>query len=267
MRLNQSDLLQVFGEVTRSHLSPATRLREVFVDQDQSHLDPLLFAQFIYLKTTFALPDDEWGKILSKGNSSKQYWDLLEFTWDDVSESVTFGEIADAFLKRIPGLQFQPLNICGVDCLPAGVFYDLKSIVSPWEHQRHISVMPSTKLEDAIGRRSLWYFWTRLEFLSKRKLPQVKNLFHSILFSLTCFLGLIFLIACLFHLISSAALLSLPVTGISLTILAYILIGLRVSDYYWSPKSIQTFRDLAEFIAQSRDETNLDTYTGVSGTA
>lgn len=255
MRITQRDVLdQLAGcsDVHHSHQKPKvhadTLLREIFDDEESTY--PLFFAEILFLSFPIPLPDREWVKVLRKELPIDEEMDLESLNWDDVSPLATFGELADAFLKRIPAPQFEPLNICFQNCRAAGAFEDLRYLGRRWAEHYDVQITPSTRLNEVIGTRSMEYFWKRLQLFLKNQLPATRNLFSYKWFSLAYFLGLAGILPSLFFIDRSSL---YPLILFLLVLYSYVYAGIRISQCHWAPEGVVTFRDLSVLIADTID--------------
>ena len=188
---------------------------------------------------------DEWIRELEiKGPFTLEEWER------DVAPRFTFGVIARYIQKKaINTVSFQPVTVMNRECGPAGAFYGLQQVVTStaeaWRAPCRFA--PSTRILSVLRGSCLDRFWDELHWRTEQKVPQISRTWD-------------FLIAAGCLVAGLATLIALPTTfatgnavyaaGLFVYLLVFWILS-SAYQYYSDPlpPELQTFRDLALFIA------------------
>ena len=159
----------------------------------------------------------------------------------DRLNELTFAELTEFIHQRTP--RFQAVTVAGYEFGPAGVFLSFRPIVNHiFRRERRFA--PSTPIRDILPRRQLRRFWQRLQYWTDGELQSLPRNWYTAFTNLWI------------------ALIGIPVLLLTQNVSPYWLLGLLVMEWItraWLvekldrtlnplPASIQTFRDLAEYL-------------------
>lgn len=242
-------------------LKPSTTLDEILktIADSVSFWDDLDITDlFYYLEIRFRLdfPEGEWDLMLGEDHPqwTNEDWERFCLTW-------TVQRLIDFIRDRLPEVSFDPVNICGKDCAPAGAFFGLRNLVATMR-SRTTSLGPSSMLKETLTSYQLKKLWIQSSLLSGAELPPLLEKVPVPLMTAFFFVA---------GLISWATAYSLPVApgmdGLGFIFVVFtavfgalsyagIMGYFRHSPFgYNLPKNVQTFRDLAEYIAKQPEFT------------
>ena len=166
--------------------------------------------------------------------------DKLDNDEDRLNE-LTFAELTEFVHQRTP--KFQAVMVAGHECGPAGVFLSFRPIVNHiFRVERRF--VPSTPIRDVLQGRQLRRFWQRLQYWTDGELQSLPRNWYTAFTNLWI------------------ALIGIPVLLLTQNVSPYWLLGLLGLEWTtraWLvekldrtlnplPASIQTFRDLAEYL-------------------
>lgn len=184
---------------------------------------------------------EEWNKLFGRvlGRTEEEWI-------EEVGQYLTFRKLVDIIAERTTYISFQPVQVIDRECGPAGAFYgitELSNLLVPAACQ----ITPSTRIIDAFRGDTLDQFWSELCWRNRQKIPEISRKWDSLFLSgcLLAVLGFLFGIPLS---IVTANILYLLTPCVSL----YACWKLYCLYRYHSdplPPELQTFRDLALFIA------------------
>lgn len=185
----------------------------------------------------------EWKSLLGGGcgYQSEDEWE------EQVGQYLTFRALVNFIAERAPSISFQPVTVIDRACRPAGVFYGIEELSDKF-YTAARRVTPSTKILDAFRGRQLEKFWGKLEWRTEVKLTNLKS-FWFLLEGCGCLMFFLVLFVALVTFLPNGDYFYLMVTILS----AYTVWRMISLCCYWSnpqPPELQTFRDLAEWIAE-----------------
>jgi len=96
--------------------------------------------------------------------SVRKWWELGRYDSD-----LTNRQLAEWIVDRIPRHRFESVNIAGVDCLPAGIFWGMRDLLK--RSHPHLECAPSTPLVDRLTGADLDEFWNGLRTQTRAVVP------------------------------------------------------------------------------------------------
>ena len=243
-------------------LQVSTTLAEILnvngEDPARSELDDYDFTDLCYLVSRqfgIELDREEWfyfigGDLLK--NDQQDRWKEFSCTW-------TIQSLIDLIRVRLPQTSFDPVNICGKDCAPAGIFLGLKTVAQSICGDDS-EIAPSTPITGRIKGLRLQRFWNQARLLTTLELPHAKGRFTCSFLALF----LLFMAGIVQNVFSLHF--SLPaIFAVAIAIFSYGCFraandttaddGALLERFAFTcrvPKQFHTFRDLAEYIANHR---------------
>lgn len=183
----------------------------------------------------------------------KVYHDEYE-EWERLyAADFTYRRAAQFIAERVSAISFNPVNVIGRDCRPAGAFIGLQELVREVK-QRPQEFGPSTRIRDVLKGNAFVYFWMKVRWITAQRAPDLSQNYqkmgtHVVFIMLACvmIMGAIlfsFRVDPLYYFYSAFAV-------IPLWILVGFLMERRMNPL---PADLQTFRDLAVLIAEHDSE-------------
>lgn len=186
---------------------------------------------------------EEWKKELGIQEPIR----CLEEWEREIAPHFTFAALVRFIEKRATAVLFQPVVVIDKECRPAGVFYGIQQIIKDvFDESSYFG--PSTKIIDVLRGYELEDFWSRLNWMTEYRIPQL-SFFWSRIDEYCC---------CLYCLGFSLTLLATGMTQ-QFTYLIAIPICALMACFFSSlyknrinplPPEFVTFRDLAILIAE-----------------
>lgn len=172
--------------------------------------------------------------------------------WKDFQDEWTVQRLIDFLRERVTKVSFDAVNICGKDCAPAGAFIGLRDFVQR-QLNSDIHMGPSSRVDEIVDRNAFSAFWKQLRLFSRNRTPQLiprSTYRHEVLRFVYCWMRIYAVlisigIFCAFAGMNCFWLIipSMIANWIHWRIL-------KDPDYGFLPEDMQTFRDLAEYIAK-----------------
>jgi|GEM_PF-1319308 hypothetical protein len=248
--------LQLQPETTLAEMMQAYRGESwLFTCFDEDlNLDDLCFR--IAKEFSLVVHRDEWISLFGG------IWEVnQQKEWEQFQQQFTVQDLMEFIQKPKVRIQFDSVNICGNYCAPAGAFFGIREVVNSLKpHCANFG--PSTPLQNIFKTCELNILLKKLSRLSNTNLPLVTEKIPSPILLLVLFISSVFSLAAAFGTATSMTHEIWPVMFILFTaVSAAIFLGgiqgffNRNPFGYRVPENIQTFRDLAEFIAKSRELT------------
>ncbi|MCH9655096.1 MAG: hypothetical protein K0U86_03740 [Planctomycetes bacterium] len=178
--------------------------------------------------------------------TSNEEWEQI------VAPGFTFGALARFIQNRATTvISFQPVTVINRECAPAGAFYGIRQVadeVSESVYSPH-RFAPSTKIIDVFRGYALEKFWSQLRWMTEQRVPEIPSSWRDVNAwgCLACFLGIVAAILLSILTENSLYLIVLSVSAVA------VWYGTLLYKHYSNPlpSDLQTFRDLAIFIANS----------------
>jgi len=169
-----------------------------------------------------------------------------ELGWDH--PKFTDRQLAEWIVDRIPRHRFESVNIAGVDCLPAGIFWGMRDLLK--RSHPDLEFAPSTPLMDRLTGADLDEFWNGLRTQTRSSLSTVDWPLAELGFALTAggLFSSVFGIWLILHFQNPHYL--ILVFGS----LGASLMGKLMADFVEIPDDIITFGDLARHLAKGASE-------------
>ncbi|QDT29352.1 hypothetical protein Enr10x_47040 [Gimesia panareensis] len=165
----------------------------------------------------------------------------------------TFRRAAQFVAERATAISFEPVNIIGQECGPAGAFCGIQELVREVK-KRPREFGPSTRIRDVLKGNAFIFFWMKVRWITKQRAPKLSsswlkletNVVFIMLACLLCIGAIVFSLQKdpLYFFYSAFAVIPF-----------WILVGglmERLLDPL--PPELQTFRDLAVWMAELDDE-------------
>lgn len=213
-----------------------------------NHLDLQDFRFHLESRFEIRISQHEWIEFLNLNQWNRKSRSVFE----KYSQDWTVAQLIDFIHERQPDVSFEPINICGKDCTPAGVFYGLRTLAGS-NGIAGDEIGPSTAIACKLSGSKLTRFWNQIRCLTDDAVPELKCRFSSKVLGLFA----LFLSYC----IGSAFL--LPGSSVLAAFLVFFVITIALfqilspettfEDFVFvaqPPPDIRTFRDLAEYIAK-----------------
>ncbi|WP_417384970.1 hypothetical protein [Gimesia sp.] len=214
-----------------------------WVDEEIEISDFFAYFQYMEYYFRFKSSHSEWSEYFKLNIYKADYEKWEEFYAADF----TFGRLAQFIAARATAISFQPVEVLGTECGPAGAFYGLQGLVKSLK-KRSPDFGPSTRIRDVLKGDSVVYFWSQLRGITEQGVVELPAGWRYL--QVTAFASLICFTTVVAVLIS---LLKLEPVYIA-SIFAVVPVGMFAVWIYqrWSnplPSDLQTFRDLAVLIA------------------
>lgn len=244
----------------------ASFLEEGAIIQDKVRRDSNLYESYSGQESAEFLPFDGWIAQIHEQFGLRFDAELFDCLPPAVAPeprhrkltcALTCGQLAERLWRQLPQVSFEPVNVAGRDCGPAGAFFGLVEL------SRHVKptiakFRPSTQVLDRLQGRDLRRFWTQLQVQAGVSFREPDDVWSNVttIFSISCIaLGIAILVGIsilgtgLFDLLMFRLmifwLLSVPVT------IAVCATSFVFGPYYLRlPSGIRTFRDLSEYISK-----------------
>lgn len=168
----------------------------------------------------------------------------------------TYRRAAQFVAERATAISFEPVNIIGQECGPAGAFYGIRELVREVK-KRPREFGPNTRIRDVLKGNAFVYFWMKVRWITEQRAPDLSPIYrrlgtHAVFITLACVL------------IMGAILFSLQAdppyyfySAFAVIPLWILVGGLMERQSNPLPPELQTFRDLAVWMAGLDDETIL----------
>lgn len=171
---------------------------------------------------------------------------------------LTVGKLVGFIQRHLPEVAFEPVNICGRNCGPAGAFFGITEVASHLI-AKDMRFAPSTPIADVLTGRMLSDFWLRLQRYTDDRLPhlvcclkrRIDYIFHGVMvFAIvSCFAGFVWALISGNRDESNAWFFTwMILCGIEMAVLIVQL------ENPATPPGIRTFRDLAEHVSRALHE-------------
>ena len=221
---------------------PDTRLDDYFKAEGiWDELDTGELAEEINAFFGFSCSVEEWDQFFGwrAGARDTDGWEQL------YAPHFTFRGLADFIRERVEPIFFEPLTLLGKPCLTAGIFRGLERLTERI-HPAASRFAPSTPIRVCLRGSRLRSFWSRLRWMTEDRIPappRIKLGCGGFYFKL----GIGLFIA-LWNRDLDGLWLSLKVTALLFIPTAFLVefLNARLNPL---PKEIQTFGDLARYLA------------------
>ncbi|WP_339731715.1 hypothetical protein [uncultured Gimesia sp.] len=191
----------------------------------------------------FQCSEKEWTEYfgLDLFEDDREEWECLH------AADFTFRRLAQFIAARATVISFQPVEVLGTECGPAGTFYGIQQLVRTLK-KRSPDFGPSTKIRDVLKGYSLINFWSHLRWMTGQRVAKLPV--YWLWMDVMTFIVLCFLWGALMPVMSSYNIGETYIVGLFFmiflgTIAAFIARHIKNP----LPPELQTFRDLAVLIA------------------
>lgn len=201
-----------------------------------------LYDVFFRLKRDFGFQCawEEWDTFLGLHVRDPHQWNTK------VAPRLTFRALAEFIRERLEPISLEPITILGKSCLTAGIFRALERLAGQ-VHPKVRRFGPSTPIRTRLRGSHLHTFWNRLRWITKGRVP--------LPYRITPWRGGFFVLICaaaLFLALFKPDLQGLWISSaiaVSLLLPTMFLVELLNRQLNPLPKEIQTFGDLARYLA------------------
>jgi len=161
---------------------------------------------------------------------------------------LTHRQFAEWIVDRIPQYRFESVNIAGVDCLPAGIFFGIRDLLRK-SHPR-LEFAPSTPIQEKLKGAPLEVFWNHMK-TQARISPPALHWPHRGYASAVALAGILIGFIGAFSQVWIGFQFSIEVSMLLVVSVAMILLGLHLAMKCRLPADIITFGDLARHLARA----------------
>lgn len=165
----------------------------------------------------------------------------------------TYRRVAQFIAARATAISFEPVNVIGQECGPAGAFYGIQELVGEVK-KRPRDFGPGTRIRDVLTGNAFALFWLKVRWITAQRAPDLSQFDHRLGRRVLCFMlaYVSFMGAILFSLqVDPSCYYFSAFTLIPLTGLVGWLMERRSNPL---PPELQTFRDLAVWMAGLDDK-------------
>ncbi|HWG44933.1 MAG TPA: hypothetical protein VN688_19345 [Gemmataceae bacterium] len=186
---------------------------------------------------------EEWQSYFGWDTKDPEEWERK------YAPQFTFGRLADFIRERVEAISLEPLTLLGKPCLTAGIFRGLERLAEQI-NPKTPRFAPHTPIRECLCGTRLHQFWNRLRWIVEEQIPPAPRLplsMRGFMHSLAFKFGIGLLIALWRRNLQGLLI------GVLLTFLLLIPVGWLISFINSRinplPKGIETFGDLARFLA------------------